>query len=117
MRLVPCPPPAEPLQTAPSTVLMRDVDAAGEWAGFWSGESDAYYARRTTAAGLVDWYTMADGGSEAAPVEIVADSAMSAVRVLPFRSSESGKRPALIVAEMPGGRPMLVGSSRRSLRP
>lgn len=108
MRLVPCSPPTEPLDQAPSTALMRDVDTAAEWDGFWS--VDSYFARRTAADGAVDWFRMTDEcGAESAPV------AGQPARVLPFRS-DAMKRQTLIIAEMPGGRPMLVGSSRKVAR-
>jgi hypothetical protein len=108
MRLVPCTPPTEPLDQAPSTALMRDVDTVAEWEGFWG--IDSYYARRTSATGAVDWFRMDDGGS----VETAAVQGPPA-RVLPFRS-DAMRRQTVIVAEMPGGRPMLVGSSRKTAR-
>ncbi len=106
MRLVPCTPPTEPLDTAPTTALLRE--AAAEWDGFWSRSSDAYYARHTMHDGRMEWYRMDDmANRDPEPTPIVAPP-----RVLPFRG-DAMRRVALVVAASPGGRQMLVGSTKR----
>jgi hypothetical protein len=106
MRLVPCTPPTEPLDTAPRTALVLDSDACTEWDGFWSRSSDAYYARHTAGDGSTKWYRMHDTSARVEP------GAGVATRVLPFRGGAM-RRVSLVVANSPGGRPMLVGSAKR----
>ena len=111
MRLVPCSPPSEPLDSAPRTALLRDLEPGTDWEGFWSHSTDAYYTRCTTRDGATHWYRITDesmGAASAVPMT-------SAVRVLPFRG-DAMRRVSLIVAESPSGRPMLVGSARRAAR-
>src|SRR5580765_3277072 len=103
MRLVPCSAPSEPLDSAPQTPLLNEVEQRGSWAGFWSHSNDAYYARCTSREGTVRWYQIADEGASAD-----AESA----RVLPFRG-DAMRRVSVIVAASPSGRPMLVGSRIR----
>jgi len=111
MRLVPCTPPTEPLDTAPTTALLRDAEPGTEWDGFWSRSSDAYYARHTMGDGRTEWFRMDDVAVlDAEPVTIP-----SAPRVLPFRG-DAMRRVALVVAASPNGRPMLVGSTKRTPR-
>jgi hypothetical protein len=111
MRLVPCSPPAEPLDVAPRTALLRDAEPGTDWQGFWSHSSDAYYTRCTTREGSTHWYRITDETME------VAGSAprVTATRVLPFTGSAM-RRVQLILAASPSGRPMLVGSARRAAR-
>jgi len=120
MRLVPCVAPSEPLDTAPRTALLRDLDLESRWDGFWSHSSDAYYARCTTTDGAVKWYQMADESTAdtQAPIQQGAldeARALGEAEVLPFRAAGT-QRVSLIVAASPGGRPMLVGSGRRAVR-
>jgi hypothetical protein len=112
MRLVPCTPPTEPLDTAPTTALLREADVAAEWDGFWSRSSDAYYARHTMHDGRTEWYRMDDViNRDTEP----AASVVVPPRVLPFRG-DAMRRVALVVAASPGGRQMLVGSTKRTPR-
>jgi hypothetical protein len=89
---------------------VRDIDAGTEWDGFWSRSSDAYYARHTAGDGSTKWYRMHDTSARvehgAAPIP---------TRVLPFRGGAM-RRVSLVVANSPGGRPMLVGSAKRVVR-
>src|SRR4051812_24304286 len=98
MRLVPCSPPPEPLDAAPRTALLRDLEPGADWEGFWSKTSDAYYTRCTTAEGSTHWYRIADES-----LEIVQSSPRtSAARILPFRG-DAMRRVTLILAESPNG--------------
>ena len=111
MRLVPCSAPTEPLDSAPRTALLGDLEPGTDWEGFWSRSTDAYYTRCTTSEGSTHWYRISDdseGGLTLAPTS-------PAARVLPFRG-DAMRRVSLILAASPGGRPMLVGSARRATR-
>jgi hypothetical protein len=111
MRLVPCSPPTEPLDTAPRTALLRDLEPGTDWEGFWSRSSDAYYTRCTTSEGATHWYRISDDSEGVLSLA----SSTPAVRVLPFRGSAM-RRVSLILAASPSGRQMLVGSARRASR-
>ena len=110
MRLVPCSPPTEPLDAAPKTALLRDLEPGSDWEGFWSQATDAYYTRCTTSGGATHWYRIIDDseGLSLAPTS-------PTVRVLPFRG-DAMRRVSLILAASPSGRQMLVGTARRSAR-
>jgi hypothetical protein len=111
MRLVPCSPPNEPLDAAPQTALLRDLEPGTDWEGFWSRTNDAYYTRCTTSEGVTHWYRISDdleGGLTLTP-------SAHTVRVLPFRG-DAMRRSSLILAASPSGRPMLVGTARRGAR-
>ena len=111
MRLVPCSPPTEPLDTAPRTALLRDLEPGTVGEGFWSRSTDAYYTRCTTREGAIHWYRISDdsdGGLTLTPSD-------PSVRVLPFRG-DAMRRSSLILAASPSGRQMLVGTARRSAR-
>jgi hypothetical protein len=115
MHLVPCATPAEPLETAPRTALLADLTEGESWEGFWS--SDVYYVRRTTAAGEVSWYEVADDVQESRSANAANASESSDSRVLTLRpKTRRSSRVALIFAKSPSGRRMLVGSGRRSPR-
>ena len=108
MRLVPCSPPSEPLDAAPRTALLGDIEPAADWEGFWSRATDSYYTRCTTHEGATHWYRITDESMEVASLGAVT----TASRVLPFRGAGM-RRVSLILAASPNGRPMLVGSSAR----
>ena len=108
MRLVPCSAPTEPLDAAPRTALLRDLEPGTDWEGFWSRATDAYYTRCTTSEGTTHWYRISDEGTEPAP-------GAGNARVLPFRG-DAMRRVSLILAASPSGRPMLVGSARRAAK-
>jgi hypothetical protein len=111
MRLVPCSPPSEPLDAAPRTALLRDLEPGTDWEGFWSRSNDDYYTRCTTSEGVIHWYRISDD-SEAG---LTLTSGTPAARVLPFRG-DAMRRNSLILAASPSGRPMLVGTARRGAR-
>jgi hypothetical protein len=111
MRLVPCSPPTEPLDAAPRTALLRDLEPGTDWDGFWSRSTDAYYTRCTTSEGATHWYRISDD-SEAG---LTLTPSVPVARVLPFRG-DAMRRISLILAASPSGRPMLVGSARRATR-
>ena len=60
MRLVPCSPPSEPLDAAPRTALLLDLEPGTDMEGFWSSSTDAYFTRCTTREGAVHWYRISD---------------------------------------------------------
>ena len=108
MRLVPCSPPSEPLDAAPRTALLRDLEPGTDWEGFWSRATDGYYTRCTTREGTTHWYRITDETIDLGlKPAVTADS-----RVLPFRG-DAMRRVSLILAASPNGRQMLVGSSVR----
>lgn len=113
MHLANCSPPhpkdaLEPAP-APSTALLGEPVDGEHWDGFWSHLSDAYYVRRTRHDGAVEWYQVADDDSNAT---VTPDP-----RVLEFRPQHRVKhRVAVIVAQSPGGRRMLVGTAGRAAR-
>lgn len=108
MHLVSCARPQEPLEAAPRTALLADLNEGECWDGFWSTGSDAYYVRCTRRSGEVEWFALAD---EIAPV-VAGDQ-----RVLTLRPKTSAHtRVAVVVAQSPSGRRMLVGSARRITR-
>jgi hypothetical protein len=111
MRLVPCSPPTEPLDAAPRTALLGNLEPGSDWEGFWSRSTDAYYTRCITSEGATHWYRISDD-SEAG---VTLAPAAPATRVLPFRG-DAMRRVSLILAASPSGRPMLVGSARRASR-
>ena len=111
MRLVPCSPPTEPLDAAPRTALLGDMEPGTDWAGFWSQATDAYYTRCTTSGGATHWYRISDDSEGG----LTLSSSTPTTRVLPFRG-DAMRRVSLILAASPSGRPMLVGSARRATR-
>jgi hypothetical protein len=110
MHLVICPRPQEPLEHAPRTALLEETRGTEStdvtWDGFWSGQSDDYYVRCTSRDGATQWFRVEDD---------VASAQLDAQDVLPIKSAIRG-RVALIVAQSPNGRRMLVGSARRIAR-
>ena len=103
MHLVHCDIPQEPLETAPRTALLADLIEGESWDGFWA--SDAYYVRCTKDGGDVEWFEVVD---DEAP-SIVADP-----RVIPLRAKTRPQaRVAVVVAQSPNGRRMLVGGTAR----
>lgn len=108
MRLVPCSAPPEPLDAAPRTALLRDLEPGTDWEGFWSRTTDGYYTRCTTTAGATHWYRISDELKDTISVPLSAPGP----RMLPFRGAAM-RRLSLVLAASPNGRPMLVGSSAR----
>jgi hypothetical protein len=103
MHLVHCDIPQEPLETAPRTALLADLTEGERWDGFWS--SDAYYVRCTKDGGDVEWFEVADDE---------ASVMASEPRVLTLRGKTRPQaRVAVVVAQSPNGRGMLVGGSAR----
>jgi len=108
MHLVSCATPQEPLEDAPRSALLADRAEGDAWDGFWSQSSDAYYLRRTTADGSIEWYSVSDDGEPAHASE---------PRVLTLRTpARPHARVHVVVAQSPAGRRMLVGSAGRSHR-
>jgi hypothetical protein len=111
VQLLPCNRPSGSLETAPRTSLR--VDSAEErWEGFWSDADEGYYTRCTYADGTERWFRLADE----APREERFERPRS--RVIKFSSN----RTAVDIVTMrlmaaQGGRPILVGTSRRRSRP
>jgi hypothetical protein len=107
MRLVPCSPPAEPLDAAPRSGLLREAEPGANWDGFWCRATDGYFARCTTRDGSAHWYRITDDTADDHAIGLTP-----APRVLPFRG-DGMRRVNLIVAASPNGRPMIVGGSAR----
>ena len=111
MHLVSCASPQEPLEDAPRTALLADLIEGERWDGFWSDHSDSYYVRCTRNGGEIEWFELADD---------VAEPAADNARVFPLHpSAPAGRghtRVAVVVAQSPDGRRMLVGSARRTTR-
>jgi len=107
MHLVSCASPHDPLEAAPRTALLAEVPDGERWDGFWA--ADVYYVRRTMVDGTVSWYQLADE-------EPVAPRT-GETRVLSLRPrTRMSTRQAVVVAQSPSGRRMLVGSARRQPR-
>ena len=106
MHLVSCATPQEPLEDAPRTALLADLTEGECWDGFWS--SDAYYVRCTKDGGVIEWFKVAD---DEAPVRSAEP------RVLALRPpTRASARVAVVVAQSPDGRRMLVGGTARATR-
>ena len=104
MHLVSCATPPEPLEAAPRTALLADLVEGERWDGFWSS-SDAYYVRCTRDGGAVEWFALADD---------IAVASEPDPRALMLRSNARAQsRVAVVVAQSPNGRRMLVGNARR----
>ena len=109
MHLVSCACPPEPLEDAPRTALLADLNEGECWDGFWSSGSDGYYVRCTRRGGEVEWFELAD--------DVAAPSAPPELRILPLRpKTRLQTRVAVVVAKSPDGRRMLVGNARRTTR-
>lgn len=107
MHLVSCASPHDPLEAAPRTALLEDVPDGARWDGFWA--ADVYYVRCTMVDGTVAWFQLAD--------EEPVASRPAEPRVLSLRPrTRVFARQAVVVAQSPNGRRMLVGSARRQPR-
>ncbi len=116
MHLVSCDTPHGSLEKAPRTALFRDACEGERWDGFWSRETDGYYARCTHPDGVVQWFELADEEADATEgTEAGGVAAPSGASALD-QTHGSRTRVAVVVAQSPGGRRMLVGSARRSSR-
>jgi hypothetical protein len=105
MHLASCAAPPEPLEDAPRSALLNESTEAERWDAFWS--SDAYFVRRTTQCGEIQWF------------ELVDDEPTFAVdaRVLTLQTKTRPRtRVTVVVAKSPDGRRMLVGSAGRTPR-
>lgn len=109
MHLVSCASPQEPLEAAPRTALLADLNEGERWEGFWS--SDVYFVRCTRAGGEVEWFQVADE-------DIASTRALDARTPHRARAAvpASQNRVAVVVARSPGGQRMLIGSGRRTSR-
>jgi hypothetical protein len=122
MHLVSCTTPPGSLEAAPRTALFADPSASesDRWDGFWSSQTDGYYARCTHRDGEVEWFSLAD--DEAVDEPVGAAAHVDALRVDPLKDARDNPgndatrlraRVTVIVARSPDGRRMLVGSGRR----
>jgi hypothetical protein len=108
MHLAVCAAPQGPLEDAPRSALLTESTDAERWDAFWS--ADAYYVRRTSQVGEVEWFELVDdephalvGGTES--------------RVLTLQTKTRPRtRVTVVVAKSPDGRRMLVGSAGRTPR-
>lgn len=109
MHLVSCASPQEPLEAAPRTALLADLNEGERWEGFWS--SDVYFVRCTRQGGDVEWFRVAD--EDIVPARATDPRASHrAVRAVPT----SQNRVAVVIARSPNGQRMLIGSGRRTAR-
>jgi hypothetical protein len=105
MHLASCAAPPEPLEVAPRSALLTDSTEAEQWDAFWS--SDAYYVRRTSGCGEIEWFELVDDEPTHG-----ADS-----RILTLQTKTRPRtRVTVVVAKSPDGRRMLVGSAGRTSR-
>src|SRR6266581_7444732 len=108
MHLVTCARPEEPFEHAPRTALLAEPAESeregARWEGFWSAQSDDYFVCCTKIDGATEWFRVEDDVVTRHPPE---------QRVIELRPANR-KRVALIIAQSPGGRRMLVGSARRT---
>jgi hypothetical protein len=117
MHLVSCDTPQGSLETAPRTALLAESNEGERWDGFWSAQTDAYYARCTRIDGGVEWFELSDDESADSSAEPDAHAvAASDARPATSARFEPRARVAVVVARSPDGRRMLVGSARRSSR-
>jgi len=127
MHLVSCTTPPGSLEAAPRTALLADPSASesDRWDGFWSPQTDGYYARCTHRDGEVEWFALADDEAIDEPLRETASDRIGAdaARVDALRderdnpgndASRRRARVTVIVARSPDGRRMLVGCGRRS---
>ena len=105
MHLVSCAAPTEPLEDAPRSALLTESTELERWDGFWA--ADAYYVRRTTHEGKTEWFEFVDD----------EPASFSEPRVLTLQpKTRIRSRVAVVVAQSPDGRRMLVGSTGRTPR-
>jgi hypothetical protein len=108
MHLASCAAPLGPLEDAPRSSLLTESTDAERWDAFWS--ADAYYVRRTTNAGEVEWFELVD--DEPAHALTGSDA-----RVLTMQTKTRPRtRVTVVVAKSPDGRRILVGSAGRAPR-
>ena len=110
MHLAICACPQEPLEDAPRTALLEEwrwnTGGTETWDGFWSGASDEYFVRCTSRDGTTQWFRVED---DAAPTD-AAEPQSEAL------GANRRRRVALVIAQSPSGRRMLVGSAGRTNR-
>ena len=127
MHLVSCTTPSGSLEAAPRTALLADPSASesDRWDGFWSSQTDAYYARCTHRDGEVEWFALADDEavSDSDAADAVQEDALNDARDMRDAAPKDAPRQdaarqsarvTVIVARSPDGRGMLVGSGRRA---
>lgn len=87
---------------------MTESTDAERWDAFWS--ADAYYVRRTSRVGEVEWFELVDDE----PLHALVSSD---ARVLTLQTKTRPRtRVTVVVAKSPDGRRMLVGSAGRAPR-
>jgi len=105
MHLASCAAPPGPLEDAPRSALLTESTEAERWDAFWS--SDAYYVRRTSRVGEIQWFELVDDE----PTHMID------ARVLTLQTKTRPRtRVTVVVAKSPDGRRMLVGSAGRAPR-
>lgn len=109
MHLVTCARPQEPFEAAPVSALLAEQTDGKRWDGFWATGSDDYFVRCTSEDGATEWFRLED--DVAAP----RTGDTRETRVLQLRTANRS-RVAVVVAQSPDGRRMLVGSARRTTR-
>lgn len=117
MHLVSCDTPQGSLEDAPRTALFAEPSAGEQWDGFWSPQTDGYYARHTRIDGRVEWFELADEDVAATDEAASLPASATIAQNVLTGSAESRRgraRAAVFVASSPDGRRMLVGSARRS---
>jgi hypothetical protein len=119
MHLVSCTTPPGSLEAAPRTALLADpsVSESDQWDGFWSPQTDGYYARCTHRDGEVEWFAVADEEAVSGSASVDADQVSASTDACDnprHDATRQSARVAVIVARSPDGRRMLVGSARRA---
>ncbi|HEX7938800.1 MAG TPA: hypothetical protein VF483_07380 [Gemmatimonadaceae bacterium] len=111
MQLLPCNRPTGSLETAPRTSLGTDSPQE-TWEGFWCIADEGYYTRCTYADGRECWFRLADE----APREDRYDRVRS--NIIKFSSTRAHDDVvSMRLMAVHGRRPILVGASRRRVRP
>ena len=108
MQLLPCNRPTGLLESAPQTSL-RDDSEQERWEGFWSVADEHYYTRCIRTDGAEQWYRLVDEAPRDDTRHWGDGRAISFSSRPGGRASFVGMR--LLAAQ--GGRPILVGKSRR----
>jgi len=111
VQLLPCNRPVGSLETAPRTSLSAD-SSQETWAGFWCVADEGYYTCCTHADGAECWFRLAD--------ESPRDDQVDRPRIRSIKFSSSGAHDDVVAMRLMaarGRRPILVGASRRRVRP
>ena len=111
VQLLPCNRPIGSLETAPRTSLRADSPQE-TWEGFWCVADEGYYTRCTYTDGRECWFRLADAAPRDEHYE------RSRARIIKFSSSSAHDDVVTMrLMAAHGRRPILVGKSRRRVRP